>query len=176
MDNNVTRHVPDELRHSDWQAMVLHFLGLDHIGHKTGPKRYEFQALWKYLTIFSQHMFPKQVEMDDIVKLVYTAFQQEHHLQDALLVLVGDHGMNDAGNHGGSSAGETSAALVFISPKLEAIQTRLTSPAVEDEDFKYYVKVEQNDVVPSLAALLGFPIPRNSLGVMIPELLPLWPC
>jgi ethanolaminephosphotransferase len=130
----------------------------------------------EYLTVISQHMFPKQVEMDNIVKLVYTAIQHEEHLQDTLLVLAGDHGMNDAGNHGGSSAGETSAALVFISPKLGVIQTRHTSPAPEVEDFEYYSKVEQNDVVPSLAALLGFPIPRNSLGVMIPELLPLWPC
>lgn len=40
MDNNVTRHVPDELKRSDWNTMVLHYLGLDHIGHKTGPRGY----------------------------------------------------------------------------------------------------------------------------------------
>lgn len=42
VDNNVTRHVPDELRNSDWNAMVMHYLGLDHIGHKAGPLRYIF--------------------------------------------------------------------------------------------------------------------------------------
>jgi ethanolaminephosphotransferase len=40
VDNNVTRHVPNELLNSDWDAMIMHYLGLDHIGHKAGPKRY----------------------------------------------------------------------------------------------------------------------------------------
>jgi ethanolaminephosphotransferase len=41
VDNNVTRHVPGELTRSDWNTMVLHYLGLDHIGHKAGPRRYD---------------------------------------------------------------------------------------------------------------------------------------
>lgn len=40
VDNNVTRHISEELMNDDWSAMVLHYLGLDHIGHKAGPKRY----------------------------------------------------------------------------------------------------------------------------------------
>ena len=40
VDNNVTRHVPRELHESDWNAMIMHYLGLDHIGHKSGPRRY----------------------------------------------------------------------------------------------------------------------------------------
>lgn len=39
VDNNVTRHVADELQRDDWNTMVLHYLGLDHIGHKGGPRR-----------------------------------------------------------------------------------------------------------------------------------------
>lgn len=39
VDNNVTRHVPDELSREDWSAFILHYLGLDHIGHKSGPRR-----------------------------------------------------------------------------------------------------------------------------------------
>lgn len=41
VDRNVTRHVPTELAQSDWSAMIMHYLGLDHIGHKAGPKRYD---------------------------------------------------------------------------------------------------------------------------------------
>ncbi len=40
MDHNVTRHIPGELKNDDWNTMVLHFLGLDHIGHKAGPRRH----------------------------------------------------------------------------------------------------------------------------------------
>lgn len=40
VDNNVTRHLSEELNQSDWNGMFMHYLGLDHIGHKLGPKRY----------------------------------------------------------------------------------------------------------------------------------------
>ena len=39
VDNNVTRNVAPELENNDWSLMVLHYLGLDHIGHKSGPRR-----------------------------------------------------------------------------------------------------------------------------------------
>ena len=39
VDNNVTRHIPGELLNDDWAGLIMHYLGLDHIGHKSGPKR-----------------------------------------------------------------------------------------------------------------------------------------
>jgi ethanolaminephosphotransferase len=39
VDNNVTRHIPLALSNSDWNGVIMHFLGLDHIGHKSGPRR-----------------------------------------------------------------------------------------------------------------------------------------
>jgi ethanolaminephosphotransferase len=119
-------------------------------------------------------MIPKQQEMDGIVKQIYGAMKSEEHLQSTLFVLCGDHGMNDAGNHGGSSAGETSPALLFISPKLKALQRESTSPMPPRDDFQYYATVEQSDIAPTLAALLGFAVPRNNLGVSINDFLPLW--
>lgn len=119
-------------------------------------------------------MIPKQREMDGIVKTIYTAMEKYAHLEDTLLVLCGDHGMNDAGNHGGSAPGETSPALVFISPNLKAINPGRKCPADFRDDFQYYTTVEQSDIVPTLAALLNFPVPRNNLGAFIPDFLPLW--
>ncbi|KAK0711618.1 alkaline-phosphatase-like protein [Lasiosphaeris hirsuta] len=161
VDNNVTRHIAEELRNDDWNTMILHYLGLDHIGHKGGPR--------------SPHMVPKQREMDGIIKDIYSALESEPHLQSTLFVVCGDHGMNDAGNHGASSPGETSPALVFLSPKFKAIQGNFQAPAPGAEDFQYYSTVEQSDLAPTLAALLGFPIPKNNLGALIPEFLPFWP-
>jgi len=40
VDNNVTRHLSEELNENDWNGMFMHYLGLDHIGHKLGPRRY----------------------------------------------------------------------------------------------------------------------------------------
>ncbi|KAL2262095.1 hypothetical protein VTK26DRAFT_2497 [Humicola hyalothermophila] len=161
VDNNVTRHIADELKRDDWNTMVLHYLGLDHIGHKGGPK--------------SPHMVVKQREMDAIVQQIYTAIESEYYLRSTLFVLCGDHGMNDAGNHGASSAGETSPALLFMSPKLRDLEGSLQSPLPEVEGFQYHRTVEQSDLAPTLAALLGFPVPKNNLGALIPEFLPFWP-
>lgn len=119
-------------------------------------------------------MIPKQQEMDAIVKKIYKALQSYPALGDTLLVLCGDHGMNDAGNHGGSAPGETSPALVFISPILKAINSGKQSPLETQENFQYYTTVEQSDIVPTLAALLDFPIPRNNLGAFITDFLPFW--
>ncbi|KAJ5779033.1 Alkaline phosphatase-like alpha/beta/alpha [Penicillium paradoxum] len=159
VDHNVTRHVPSELVRDDWTALIMHYLGLDHIGHKAGPK--------------SPFMIPKQQEMDSVVTEIYTAMQQEDHLQSTLFVLCGDHGMNEAGNHGGSSPGETSPALLFMSPKFEALGRR-KSPMEPAGDMQYYQTVQQADIAPTLAGLLGVPIPINSLGVFIPDFLGMW--
>ncbi|KAF1947054.1 alkaline phosphatase-like protein [Clathrospora elynae] len=164
VDNNVTRHVPSELLNSDWDAMIMHYLGLDHIGHKAGPK--------------SPNMIPKQKEMDDIVRDIYNAIENEDHLSNTLFVMCGDHGMNDGGNHGGSSPGETSPALVFMSPKLTKVTKNIkrespVQPKNEGE-FEYYRMVEQSDIAPTLAGLLGFPVPRNNLGVFLEEFIGFW--
>lgn len=117
----------------------------------------------------------KQAEMDGIVRVIYESMLKEPHLQSAVLVLCGDHGMNDAGNHGGSAPGETSPALVFISPTLRTVFEGTTCPPAEvPEDFQYFDMVEQSDIAPTLAGLLGFPVPLNNLGVVIPKFLPLW--
>ncbi|RHZ49410.1 major facilitator super transporter protein [Aspergillus turcosus] len=160
VDHNVTRHIPRELSEHDWSAFIMHFLGLDHIGHKAGPN--------------SRHMMPKQREMDSIVAQIYAAIEEQEHLQSTLFVLCGDHGMNDAGNHGGSSPGETSPALLFISPKFQTRKSPEDSPVEAFSDLQYYRTVEQMDITPTLAGLLGLPIPLNSLGVFIPEFLMMW--
>ena len=121
-------------------------------------------------------MKPKQSEMDAIVRQIYDAIQSKNHLSSTLLVLCGDHGMNDAGNHGGSAEGETSPALVFMSPKIKTISKKYECPShPRVSSYDYYDTVEQSDIAPTLAALLGFPIPLNNLGVIIPQLLSFWP-
>ncbi|CZT21858.1 related to LAS21 transferase, adding a side chain to the GPI core structure [Ramularia collo-cygni] len=164
VDNNVTRHVPGELKRDDWDGMIMHYLGLDHIGHKTGPQ--------------GPNMLPKQMEMDGIVKMIYEAMEREPHHAKTLLVVAGDHGMNAGGNHGGSGPGETEPALLFASPKLKRMRKSReyecpTTPKAGTE-FHYYTKVEQSDLIPTLAGMMGLPISRNSLGTSIPELSGLW--
>lgn len=37
VDNNVTRHLDGELQKSDWDVLILHYLGLDHIASLQPP-------------------------------------------------------------------------------------------------------------------------------------------
>ncbi|KAK4992949.1 major facilitator superfamily transporter protein [Elasticomyces elasticus] len=88
--------------------------------------------------------------------------------------------MNSAGNHGGSAPGETSPALVFLSPKLQELGggggggAECPARPREGTEFEFFDKVEQSDLVPTLAALLGTPVPRNNLGILIAPLLGFW--
>ncbi|KAI8380730.1 alkaline-phosphatase-like protein [Blakeslea trispora] len=164
VDLNVTRHIETDLKDNEWDAAILHYLGLDHIGHLDGPE--------------SPLMKPKQKEMDDAIKSIYHIVQEQDaerlqldtNAKGTLIVVCGDHGMNEKGNHGGSSIGETSAALVFLSPKFNS---RTQHPSIIDLDRKYmfgHPIVDQIDLVPTLASLFSFPVPKNNLGKIIPEL------
>lgn len=160
VDNNVTRHLNEELsKESNWSGLILHYLGLDHIGHKGGPD--------------SVFMGSKQKEMDSIIERLYNYIIGESS-KETLLVVMGDHGMNEIGNHGGSSVGETSPGLLLISPKFQKLSQGLKSPLKDDPHYQYYRNINQIDLVPTLASLLNFPIPTNNLGVVIENILGLW--
>ncbi|VEU24173.1 DEKNAAC105380 [Brettanomyces naardenensis] len=164
VDHNVTRHLPEELSDEgldQWNCMILHYLGLDHIGHKGGPQ--------------SANMPGKQVELDSVVKQIFNGLLKDD--PNTLMVLLGDHGMNDAGNHGGSSVGEVSSGMVLISSKFGGMKKALSSselPLSVDPSFNYLQNIDQIDLVPTLAELTGLNVPINSLGTFIPSLLPLY--
>ncbi|KAH3745485.1 GPI ethanolamine phosphate transferase 2 [Pelomyxa schiedti] len=155
VDDNVTRNVVSELSHDDWDVMILHYLGVDHIGHLQGPN--------------SPLMGPKLMEMDDVVKTIYEAITEQDKLHcnaskcpHTLLVLVSDHGMNEIGNHGGTSLGEVSAVAVFLSDLFSSspLLSRGISPST----------IQQVDICPTVALLLGLGIPKENVGTIIPDL------
>lgn len=119
--------------------MILHYLGLDHIGHIAGPS--------------SPLVGPKLLEMDHVVGKIYSEMLRWDQQAEvpSLLVLCGDHGMSDAGSHGGASSAETSTPLVFMSSLFEQVGGGVFSMK----------QVQQIDLVPTLSLLLGLPIPQN---------------
>ncbi|KAI0230579.1 GPI ethanolamine phosphate transferase 2 [Lamellibrachia satsuma] len=150
VDKNVTRHLDTELSSSDWDVMFLHYLGLDHIGHLAGPR--------------SPLIKPKLQEMDNIVRRIYTAMieRDKKERTSTVLLLCGDHGMSDQGSHGGSSSSETAVPLVFISSQYSHGQGAVYNSNIE---------VEQIDLAPTLSLMLGLPVPQNSLGTLIIDVL-----
>ncbi|XP_023799549.1 GPI ethanolamine phosphate transferase 2 isoform X2 [Cyanistes caeruleus] len=144
VDDNVTRHLDRVLKREDWDLLILHYLGLDHIGHMTGPN--------------SPLVGPKLREMDNILKKIHISLlSKEEASLPNLLVVCGDHGMSETGSHGGSSEGEVHTPLLFISSAFEKRSAPLAQPE----------HVQQTDLASTLAIGLGLPISRNSVGNLI---------
>lgn len=121
----------------------MHYLGLDHIGHLLGPE--------------APVVAEKLDEMDQKIQfilheLVHDKKRWRYGLPP-LVIIMGDHGMADAGGHGGTSSPEILTPMIFVTP------LELGSPR------KFMVK--QIDLVPTLAWLTGVPIPKDSLGMMM---------
>ena len=151
VDNGVVEHIMPLLssaKRGEWDVMFAHFLGVDHAGHRYGPNHPAMTA--------------KLEQMNVVLKEVVDALDDE-----TLLVVMGDHGMDGKGDHGGESDDEVQAALWMYSKRDVFGRTKLdhrTPPATAKER-----PVNQIDLVPTLALLLGLPIPFNNLGRPIEE-------
>ncbi|GMM33973.1 mannose-ethanolamine phosphotransferase [Saccharomycopsis crataegensis] len=160
VDNGVLEHIFPLLDQdnypasSNWQVIVGHFLGLDHVGHRYGPDNFE--------------MVNKQKQMNEEMTKLIDSIDD-----DTLLVIMGDHGMDQTGNHGGDSKLELESTLFLYSkkpvfPEIENASSQDRYNLADlDSDFK---TINQIDFVPSYSMLLGIPIPFNNLGRPVNEM------
>ncbi|KAK4123184.1 hypothetical protein N657DRAFT_645923 [Parathielavia appendiculata] len=149
VDNGVMEHIfPLMSRKSEWDLLIGHCLGVDHAGHRYGPDHPE--------------MTKKLRQMDSFIRDLAATMDDK-----TVLVVMGDHGMDSKGDHGGESDDEVEAALWMYSPKGIFGRTKpeyVTPPATAK-----IRPVNQIDLVPTLALLMGIPIPFNNLGRPIEE-------
>jgi len=149
------------------EVMIVHFLGVDHVGHTYGPH--------------NQHMDSKLNQMDDaLCKILDFLDQQESSCSVAFI--FGDHGMTEDGNHGGGSDEEINAALfAHFSPACGISSKFMSSASMDDLEVHsaqhtsdlaqtVFTSIHQIDLVPTLSLLLGLPIPYANLGSFVPAL------
>ncbi|XP_022357483.1 GPI ethanolamine phosphate transferase 3 isoform X2 [Enhydra lutris kenyoni] len=141
VDNGILEHLYPTMDSGKWDMLIAHFLGVDHCGHKYGPHHPE--------------MAKKLSQMDQVIQGLVERLEN-----DTLLVVIGDHGMTMTGDHGGDSELEISAALFLYSPKA-------LFPGAPPEEPEI---VPQISLVPTLALLLGLPIPFGNIGEVMAEL------
>ncbi|RWS27092.1 GPI ethanolamine phosphate transferase 2-like isoform X2 [Leptotrombidium deliense] len=147
VDTNVTENMkPELMRLNTWDYLILHYLGVDHIGHAHGGAK-------------SSLLPAKLIEMDNVVKLIYEKLRL--HDKRYLIVITGDHGMTEAGNHGGSTDDETNTAMIFIDTKASKSHENVNIESLSSE------RVRQVDFAATLSSLLGLPIPLKSVGKII---------
>ncbi|KAF3420554.1 hypothetical protein E2986_01438 [Frieseomelitta varia] len=142
VDDNVTRHIQEELyNNNDWSIMILHYLGLDHIGHVHGP--------------FSPLIKTKLKEMDNVIAKIQIKVQEWNQNNDStVFIICGDHGMKDSGGHGGSTVSETTVPFVIIGTKNH--QNYIKDP----------IEISQIDIASTLSVILGVPIPYSNIGTI----------
>lgn len=151
VDNGVIDNIFPLLEPSkkgSWDFLIGHCLGVDHAGHRYGPDHSAMTA--------------KLRQMDDFIRKLTDSIDD-----DTLLIVMGDHGMDSKGDHGGESDDEVEAALWMYSKRPAFGRTsvdHLTPPPTAK-----IRPVNQIDLVPTLALLLGIPIPYNNLGRPIEE-------
>lgn len=143
VDTGIKKHLQPELKKNDWDLLIAHFLGVDHCGHRYGP--------------FHPEMSRKLDEMNTVISDIVKNMDN-----DTVLVVLGDHGMTNTGDHGGESEAEVTAALFVYSPL--GLLPQSWSPKGGT--------VRQVDLVPTLAMTLGIPIPFSNLGSVIVDSLP----
>uniref|UniRef100_A0A8V8TQT1 GPI ethanolamine phosphate transferase 3, catalytic subunit n=1 Tax=Homo sapiens TaxID=9606 RepID=A0A8V8TQT1_HUMAN len=141
VDNGILEHLYPTMDSGEWDVLIAHFLGVDHCGHKHGPHHPE--------------MAKKLSQMDQVIQGLVERLEN-----DTLLVVAGDHGMTTNGDHGGDSELEVSAALFLYSPTAVFPSTPPEEPEV----------IPQVSLVPTLALLLGLPIPFGNIGEVMAEL------
>lgn len=136
-------------RRKEWDFAVGHFLGVDHAGHRYGPDHEAMRAKLQQMNDFVAEM----VQLVD---------------EDTLLVVMGDHGMDGKGDHGGESDDEVESSLWMYSSR-PGVFGRTSEAATKPPPDAKTRPVNQIDIVPTLALLLGIPIPFNNLGKPIEE-------
>lgn len=140
VDNGIMKHLYPTMDSDKWDVLITHFLGVDHCGHKHDP--------------YHPEMAKKLTQMDKMIQGLVKRLKN-----DTLLVVTGDHGMTISGNHGGESELETSAALFLYSPRALFPSAPAEKPEI----------IPQISLVPTLALLLGLPIPFGNIGEVIAE-------
>jgi len=151
VDNGVLEHIFPLIRpehNGKWDVTIGHLLGVDHAGHRYGPNHPAMKA--------------KLQQMDTFIRQLAESVDE-----NTVLVVMGDHGMDGKGDHGGESDDEVEAALWMYSkrPVFGRTQAEFATPPATAK----IRPVNQIDLVPTLSLLLGIPIPYNNLGRPIEE-------
>ena len=96
-------------------ALIMHFLGLDHCGHKYNANH--------------DKCVKKLEQYDDFIQKFLVNVEAKTANSSHLVIIFGDHGMTDSGDHGGSSSKEVTSALYINRPKANILQDLMVKAA-----------------------------------------------
>ncbi|XP_051466743.1 GPI ethanolamine phosphate transferase 1 isoform X2 [Apus apus] len=143
----------------DKVVLFLHLLGIDTNGHAHRPNSREYKDNIKKVD--------KGVQ--EIVSLIENFYGNDGK---TAFILTSDHGMTDWGSHGAGHPSETLTPLIVWGAGVNYPQ-KVTSQFFEDSFLKEWklenlkrLDVNQADIAPLMASLIGVPFPVNSVGTL----------
>ncbi|XP_073188338.1 GPI ethanolamine phosphate transferase 1 isoform X1 [Lepidochelys kempii] len=140
-------------------VLFLHLLGIDTNGHAHRPNSREYK----------DNIRKVDDGINDIVSLLEDFYGNDGK---TAFILTSDHGMTDWGSHGAGHPSETLTPLIAWGAGVNYPQ-KVTSQFFEDEFLKEWklenwkrLDVNQADIAPLMASLIGVPFPLNSVGIL----------
>ncbi|KAJ8585647.1 PigN-domain-containing protein [Rhizopogon salebrosus TDB-379] len=144
--------------HSDKVVFFLHLLGLDTTGHSYRPHSKEYMN-----NIQAVDLIVQQTE-----ELFSTFYRDE----ETSFIFTADHGMSKIGNHGDGDPDNTRTPLIAWGRGIRGPLPDSIPSSHDDYSYPWQLNnflrrdVEQADLAPLMAALLGIDYPVNSVGVL----------
>lgn len=142
VDQNVTRHLDLEFENFP-DVLILHYLGLDHIGHSLGGN--------------SPKIPEKLREMDEIIRKIVSFL--ENQSQESYLIVCGDHGMTPSGSHGGASPEETRVPVLIWNFSVRSENSKPLDNLTR--------RIEQIDISSTIFDLFNLELPLESYGISL---------
>ncbi|XP_074940313.1 GPI ethanolamine phosphate transferase 1 isoform X3 [Phalacrocorax aristotelis] len=140
-------------------VLFLHLLGIDTNGHAHRPNSREYKENIKKV----------DEGVKEIVSMIDNFYGNDGK---TAFILTSDHGMTDWGSHGAGHPSETLTPLIVWGAGVNYPQ-KVTSQLFEDNYLKEWklenlkrLDVNQADVAPLMASLIGVPFPLNSVGTL----------
>ncbi|XP_023578925.1 GPI ethanolamine phosphate transferase 1 isoform X2 [Octodon degus] len=140
-------------------VFFLHLLGIDTNGHAHRPSSREYKDNIKIV--------------DDGVKEIVSMFKDFYENDEkTTFIFTSDHGMTDWGSHGAGHPSETLTPLVTWGAGIKYPQ-KVSAQQFDDDFLKEWGlekwkrrDVNQADIAPLMASLVGVPFPLNSVGIL----------
>ncbi|KAM9839610.1 GPI ethanolamine phosphate transferase 1 [Aulostomus maculatus] len=144
----------------DKNVFFLHLLGIDTNGHAHRPMSQEYLDNIELV----------DAGVSELVSVIEDFFDHDGR---TAYVFTSDHGMTDWGSHGAGHPSETLTPLVVWGAGVLNAQ-KVTEPQLykdgylQDWNLEHLrrVDVNQADIAPLMASLIGVPFPVNSVGVL----------
>lgn len=152
------QEIIDEALAAVWKhdIAITHLVGYDLLGHIVGIRH---PRMRDFLALYDRFIFDLYSTMD----------------RDCVLILLSDHGTEEDGDHGGASLKQRAS---FFGAIAKDLYPRDPAPSSEQAGIlstlgihKRVGVISQNDILPTLCHLIGVPVPENSSGTYIRELI-----